>query len=131
MTWTYEPEVSRPLDQVRLLIGDTDLNEPGNWIFQDEEVIAFLAMEDGAVKLAAAQALDTMASQEAMILKAIRLLDLSTDGPKVAAELRARAEVLREQFYGGASDLPQSAELVVDQFTFEERMVNQFLREGG
>jgi len=130
MTWTYEPEVSSPRDQVRLLIGDTDLNEPGNWIFQDEELDAFLAME-GGVKLAAAQALDTMASTEAMILKKIRILDLTTDGPAVAAELRARATVLREQFYSGDGNLPDTAELVVDQFTFEQRLRNEQLRQGG
>lgn len=129
MTWTYDIESGSDRDTVRLLIGDTDRDEPGNQFFQDEELDAILAME-GEVKLAAAQALDTMASQEAMIEKKIRILDLTTDGPAVAAELRARAEALREQYYGGSDDLPATAELVVDQFTYEQRLRNEVLRKG-
>lgn len=34
MTWTYQP-VKTPKDQLRLLIGDTDINEP---LLQDEEL---------------------------------------------------------------------------------------------
>jgi len=128
MTWTYEPEVMASRDQVRLLIGDTDLAEPGNWIFTNEELDALLVMEGGSVKLAGAQALDTMASQEAMILKKIRILDLTTDGPAVAAELRARAMELRSQEYGGANDLPMSAQLVVDANTYDEVLRNSILR---
>jgi len=120
MAWSYNPESGAAKDVVRLLIGDTDQDDPNNQIFEDEELDQFLAMEDNAVKLASAQALDTMASLEAMIQKKIRILDLTTDGPAVAAELRARAMELRNQFYGGSNDLPQSATLVVDQNTYEE-----------
>jgi len=89
MAWSYNPESGAAKDVVRLLIGDTDQDDPNNQIFEDEELDQFLAMEDNAVKLASAQALDTMASLEAMIQKKIRILDLTTDGPAVAAELRA------------------------------------------
>jgi hypothetical protein len=113
---------------VRLLIGDTDLEEPGNHIFQDEEIDAFLAMEASVVKLAAAQALDTMASSEAMILKKIRILDLTTDGPAVAKELRERASTLRDLYYDGDDQLPDTAELVLDPHTYAERLNNERLR---
>jgi hypothetical protein len=81
------------IGRVRLLISDRD---PANLLFDDDHIVAFLALE-GTVRRAAAQALDTMASNEAMISKVIRTQDLQTDGSKVAAEIRARAAALREQ----------------------------------
>lgn len=86
--------------KVRLLIPDTDED---NQILTDEQIGAFVSME-GSVKLAAAQALDTIASNEAMIGKVITTQDLSTDGAKVAAELRARAAALRQQVDDGVGD---------------------------
>lgn len=82
------------LGVVRLLISDTDVTGP---VFTDAEITAFLTLEGGNTRLAAAQALDTIASNEVMISKVIRTADLQTDGSKVAAELRARASGLRAQ----------------------------------
>lgn len=82
------------LGKVRLLIPDTD---ESNQLFSDAQITAFLTMEGGIVKKAAAAALETIASNEAMVSKVIRAQDLSTDGAKVAAELRARAAELRRQ----------------------------------
>lgn len=79
--------------QVRLLINDVDDTR----VFTDGEIAAFLAMEDGHVKRAAAQALDTIADNEALVGKAIRTQDLATDGAKVADSLRKRAAELRRQ----------------------------------
>lgn len=86
--------LSTNVGQVRLLIPDTNA---AAHVFEDEDITALLGLEGGRVKRAAALALETMASNEAYTQKAIRLLDLSTDGPKVAAELRARAASLRSQ----------------------------------
>jgi hypothetical protein len=58
---------------------------------------AFLTLEAGRPRRAAAQALDTIASNEVLVSKVIRTQDLQTDGSKVAAELRARAKALRDQ----------------------------------
>lgn len=66
-------------------------------ILLDEDIQAFLDMEGGNVKLAAAQALDTIASSEVLVEKRITLLDLQTDGPATARELRAHAKALRDQ----------------------------------
>jgi hypothetical protein len=82
------------LGRVRLLISDVDTASP---TFTDAEISAFLALEGGNVRLAAAQALDTIASNEALVSKQVRTMDVSTNGPAVAAELRARARALREQ----------------------------------
>lgn len=86
-------DVTTPLGRVRLLINDTS-DDP---VFADTDVAAFLEMEDGHVKRAAAQALDTIADDEALTSKAIRTQDLATDGPKVAESLRKRAAALRAQ----------------------------------
>ncbi len=90
-TVTLDPTTDIGL--VRLLISDTD---PTAILFTDAEITAFLTLE-GGTKRAASQALDTLASNEVMVSKVIKTLDLATDGAKVAAELRARAAVLRSQ----------------------------------
>jgi hypothetical protein len=83
----------------RLLIPDNDEDHP---LFeQDAQITAFLTLSGGDVRLAAAQALDVIASSEAMVSKKIRTQDLATDGPAVAAELRARATELRRQVAEG------------------------------
>lgn len=80
--------------QVRLLISDVD---PSREVLSDDDVVGFLDLEGGVVKLAAAQALDSIASSETLVGKVIRTQDLSTDGAKVAADLRAHAASLRAQ----------------------------------
>lgn len=82
------------LGKVRLLIPDTDENA---LLFTDDQITGFLAVEGGIVKRAAAAALETAASNEAIVSKVIRTQDLQTDGAKVSAELRARAAELRRQ----------------------------------
>jgi len=79
---------------VRLLSTDLDEVSP---LFTDAQITAFLTLEANNVRLAAAQALDTIASSEALVSKKIRTQDLQTDGPAVAEELRKRAEALRKQ----------------------------------
>ena len=125
MSWSYDPEVLAARDQVRLLIGDTDQDDADNHYFSNEELDAFLAMESSIVKLAAAQALDTLASSEVLIQKRIKLLDLSTDGPAESKELRARASDLRDEVYAGDENLPDFAEMVVDAHTYSERLWKQ------
>lgn len=88
--------------QVRLLIND--VNESAE-VFSNSEIGAFLELEAGNVKLAAAQALDTIADDEALTSKAIRSQDLATDGAKVAGVLRARAKSLREEARGSSVSL--------------------------
>jgi hypothetical protein len=80
--------------QVRLLINDTVEGSP---VFSDGEITAYLSLEGGNVKRAAAQALDTIADDEALTSKVIRTQDLATDGAKIADSLRKRAAALRAQ----------------------------------
>lgn len=91
-----------PAGQVRLLIPDVD---EANLLLTEAQIGAYLRMEGGNVKLAAAQALDGIASSEAMIGKVISTEGgQSTNGPAVAAELRARAQGLRDQAAEDAGD---------------------------
>lgn len=89
-----EAERIANLDAIRLLISDTD---PANQTFTDTELGVFLDLEAGSVRRGAAQALDTIASNEALVSKVITTQDLSTDGAKLAQALQSRAESLRAQ----------------------------------
>lgn len=79
---------------VRLLLNDVD---EANLVFTDAEISAFLAIEGDSVKLAAAQAIDTNATNEALASKVIKDHQLSTDGAKVADAMRKHAAALRAQ----------------------------------
>lgn len=87
----YDPTTA--VGQVRLLINDIT----GDPVFEDGSISAFLVMEGNNVKRAAAQALDTIADDEALTSKALSTDTGSTNGPAVAASLRDRAKALREQ----------------------------------
>lgn len=87
----YDP--ATPVGQVRLLIDDTGLD----MVFVDAELNAFLNLNGGSVLRASAQALLMIAGSEARLSKKITSQDLQTDGPAVAAELRAQAKQLRAQ----------------------------------
>lgn len=83
-------------DLVRLLINDVD-EDTG--VFTDTEIKAILVLEGGAVKLAAAQLIDTNADNEALASKVLRTQDLTTDGAKLADSLRTRAKQLRAEHF--------------------------------
>lgn len=85
-------DYGNPVGQVRLLISDVG-SEP---IFTDDQIATFLTIEVG-VKRAAAAALDTIASSEALVSKKITTMDRSADGPAVADALRKHAVALRAQ----------------------------------
>lgn len=78
--------------KVRLLIADLDESA---LIISEQIIGGYLKLNDDNVLLAAADALDAIATSEVLLGKKIRTQDLSTDGPAVAAELRAQAAKLR------------------------------------
>lgn len=88
---------STKIGQVRLLINDVAAADSDLRVFTDPDIETFLALEGDRVKRAAAQALDTIATNEALCSKVLRSQDVQTDGAKLAAELRARAKALRDQ----------------------------------
>ena len=91
--------------QVRLLISDVDETK---LILADEMIAGFLArygveptgpaLPRGPINRAAADAMDTIATSEALILKVLGTVDgLKTDGAALATSLRKHAEALRKQ----------------------------------
>lgn len=125
----FTKDVTTDIGKVRLLAIDTDGTAN---VFEDAEIETFLELESNNIRRAAALALETMASNEAYVLKHITALDLSTDGPAVSDALRRRAADLRKQALeaegredGGAFDY---AEWGVSDFTKRERLWNQRLR---
>ena len=113
--------------KVRLIITDTD---PANVIFIDEEIAAFLELNDG-ILTAAAMALDTIADNEILVQKRISLLDLKTDGPSEAKELRVHADSLRKQAADEEADelTVDYAENPVDVFSLREKIIKDAMRE--
>ncbi|TVU61578.1 hypothetical protein FQP90_13640 [Paenarthrobacter nitroguajacolicus] len=81
--------------KVRLLIADLDEDA---FLLPADVIGGYLVLNDDAVLLAAADSLDAIATSEVLLAKKIRTQDLSTDGPAVAAELRAQAAKLRDRF---------------------------------
>jgi hypothetical protein len=130
MTFTYDTTVD--IGKVRMLIPD---RVEADAMFTDEEVQAFVDM-NASVRYAAADALDVIASDQALTLKVITLMDLKTDGPATARALMERADKLRtladnedaaaEAEEGGLFDY---GEMVVNDFTTRERVLKQAQRE--
>lgn len=96
MVLDLDPEMA-----VRLLIADLDQNRQ---LVTDEQISQYLALNAGSVRRAAADILDAVAVSEALVSKVVRTQDLQTDGAKLAAELRARANQLRQQADNEDSD---------------------------
>ncbi len=127
MAFTFVLSTDR--GKVRLLIPDrVDIGH----LFEDDEIDAFLAMETD-VRRSTALALETIASDQAMVLKVMSLLDLTTDGAKVSDALLKRAAALRVQAEeaeaaedGGAFDV---IEMVPNMFAYRERIYNEALRD--
>lgn len=114
MSFTYD--LTNAVGKVRLLIPDRIVADA---FFTDEEVQAFLDMEEQDTFLAAALALDTIASDETMVLKVITMLDLSTNGPAVAKSLHERAESLRSRVYDDDCSIAIASMAVNDQATMD------------
>lgn len=124
---TFSTDPTTDIGKIRLIIGDKDGQYP---IFQDDEIQAFLDMA-GDVRRAAADALDAIASDQVMVLKVVRTLDLQTDGAAMSRELRQHAKSLREQANAadaGNGDLFDIAEFADDAFSQRERVWKQALR---
>lgn len=99
-------------------------------LLSDAQITELMGLESD-VRLCAALALDTIASNEALVQKKIRLLDIQTDGPAVAKELRAHAAALRKQVTDAAAldeNAFDIAEMVFPPFGYRERIYNQALR---
>jgi len=105
------PPPSTDQSDVRLLIADTSA---ANRIFSLSQIAQFLRLNSDNVRRAAAQALDTIAANEALVSKKLRTQDLSTDGPAVADALRKQAAELRRQADAGEGDTESNGFEIVE-----------------
>jgi hypothetical protein len=119
-------DYSSDAGKVRLLIGDIDGDDP---IFQDDAITAFLSIAlDNNVKRAAAQALLVIAANEVYVQKAIKILDLSTNGPAQAEAFRKLAADLIDQAdneeIDGAFDWAEQINTPAqwDEFAYKDRL---------
>lgn len=90
----YTFDLDTPTGEVRLMIPDI---KTGKMRFNDAQIAAFLRIESGLSKCAAALALETIASDTAMTLKYIETNAIKVDGSKPSDALLKRAAKLREQ----------------------------------
>jgi hypothetical protein len=128
VTFTYD--LATDVGRVRLMVPDRDEDDP---IFDDEEIGGFVAIE-GDTKLAAALALETIASDTAMALQWIKAGSVQLDGQKASDAILARAGMLRQQVEfgtGGDGAYFDIAEMVTNDFSYRERMLDEALRGGG
>lgn len=125
--FTLDPTTD--IGKVRMIVQDKNIEQA---LFSDADITALLGLNGNDVRLTAAAALDIMASNQVMILKVIRLLDLSTDGAAVARALREHAKQLRDDVAetdsveGGLFDY---ADMVTNPFTARERVWYEALRD--
>jgi len=112
--------------KVRLLIQDD--NETYEF-YTNAKIDCFITLAgdlDGKVVFnASALALESWASNQLMVLKVIERLDLKTDGAKVAAEMRLRANGLREQAMAASDDAGfEIAEMALGPWSVREQLIN-------
>lgn len=112
-TFPVDPETK--VGQVRILIGDT-IQDSGEYIYSDGIIGGYLAVNSSNVKYAAADALDTLATNEAYISKKIRTETLQTDGASVANAIRLHAASLRARARQEDEDLASEGAFEIVDF---------------
>ena len=97
-------DYTSPIGQVRVLIPDLrkledlrDLRNEPRYLFTNDEILAFLAINNGNVKRAAADACDAIGMDKALQLLVLKTDDKQTDGAKLLDAIVKRAKTLREQ----------------------------------
>nr|DAX40667.1 MAG TPA: hypothetical protein [Caudoviricetes sp.] len=97
-------DYNSPIGQVRVLIPDLrkledlrDLRNEPRYLFTDDEISAYLAINSGNVKLAAADACDAIGTDKALQLLVLKTDDKQTDGAKLLSAFVGRAKQLRSQ----------------------------------
>jgi len=113
MTWTYVQPWATGCDYVRYLIQDTDT---ANQIFQDEELDSLLTNNSSDPRLAAAEALEALASKYARGAIVYSVTGFSMNRTHVVDALLTRAGRLRD----AAAQVPFEFESVLDYYVDEQ-----------
>lgn len=112
----YPPDTSTMVGKVRALIADTkqldyDQNDEPRYMLTDAELEVFIEGAGEKLYASAASALLAIAVNEALINKVIKTEDLSTDGAKLATELRLNArDLFNRQKEIDATEIAQAGE---------------------
>ena len=128
MAFTNDPTTD--IGKVRLLIPD-DV-EAYAYYADDAKITALLTlaadMEGSDIFNAAALGCETIGSNQLMILKVTKLLDIQVDGAAVAREMRMRAASLRSQAVEASSDAGfEIAEMGLGHWSWIEQTINEAL----
>lgn len=99
-----------PIHAVRLLMADVGSQQ----YLTDQHLTGYLSLNDQDVRRAAADALDAIATSEALVGKVITSQNLTTDAAKLADTLRKHADRLRAQADRADEDADDFAFDVVD-----------------
>jgi hypothetical protein len=90
MTYTYDPTTD--IGRIRRTIPDK-VEDDAFWT--DEELQSFL-LDEGDWRRATALALETMASDDLLVLKVIKIQNIETNTDRMASALMKRAQKLRD-----------------------------------
>lgn len=123
MTFTYDTTTDS--GKMRLLISDVSSD---NYMFEDDEIAAFLDIGNDNLYWSAALALEVIAANEMLIHKRIEILGLSINAPAVATELRRIAGNWRDVSF--AREQFDIAEVPVDSAAYNEKYLKELLRDG-
>lgn len=122
----YPPDYASPVGQVRNLCNDTiqyvdpaNPSDPASYLFEDSRIEAFLTLNNGNVRFAAADIVDALADNEILISKKIRTEDLQTDGAAVGNALRLHATSLRAQAKQEIAGLEDEGGMEIVDFNYQ------------
>ena len=126
MTFTYDPTTD--VGRVRRTIPDKTEDDA---FWTDEEIASFLVDEGNNWRRATALALETIATDELLVLKTIQVQNITTNTDRMMAALLKRAQKLRDDAVvveADSGDDFEVIEMVNDDWQFRERVWNQALR---
>lgn len=124
--FTYDPTTN--VGRVRRTIPDKD---EFNAFWTDDEIESFLLDEDNNWRRATALALETMASDDLLVLKVVKVQNIETNTDRMMTALMKRAQKLRDDAVveeANAGDAFEVAEVIVTDFQLRERIMGQALR---
>ena len=126
MSFTYD--LATNLGKLRLMIRDTDIANPERQLFQDNEISFFLSQNNQTLRLAAADALEALAANAALLAKIEQIGSYKIDSTRMAEAIRKQATRYREL----EEQAPAFgfAEQTLSKFSWDEIVVNELLREG-
>lgn len=124
--FTYDPTTD--VGRVRRTIPDKD---EANAFWTDAEIESFLVDEDNNWRRATALAIETMASDDLLVLKVVKVQNIETSLDRMMSALLKRAKQLRDDAAveeANAGDAFEVAEVIVNDFQWRERVLGQALR---